>query len=69
MKGEEYEERVDIFSLGVTLFVLRTAKYPFASAIPNYNGSIMPKLYAYIKNKKEENYWKQLTKIISKKGK
>ena len=68
MKGEEYEERVDIFSLGVTLFVLRIATYPFASAIPNYNGSIMSKLYVYIKNKKEENYWKQLTKIISKKG-
>ena len=67
MKGKEYDERVDIFSLGVTLFVLRTATYPFASAIRNYNGSIMSKLYSYIKNKKEENYWKQLTKIISKK--
>ena len=67
MKWKEYDERVDIFSLGVTLFVLRTATYPFASAIPNYNGSIMSKLYSYIKNKKEENYWKQLTKIISKK--
>ena len=64
LENRKYDEKIDIFSLGVTLFVLRTYQKPFCIAIPKYKGKIVDKLYGYIKDKDDENYWKELAKHI-----
>ena len=54
-------EKADIFSLGVILFNLRTAKYGFLKAeLVDFPKDIAEKLYNYIKEKKIETYWKLL---------
>ena len=54
-------EKVDIFSLGVILFNLRTAKFGFLKAqYVNYAPNLIEKLYNFIMEKKIETYWKIL---------
>ena len=68
LENRKYDEKIDIFSLGVTLFVLRTYQKPFCIAIATYKGKVVDKLYAYIKDKDEEKYWKELPKYIKSKN-
>lgn len=59
--GKVYNgEKVDIFSAGVLLFVLRNFKNPFPKALPVINGTNVEKLYNYIKEKDEDKYWKNI---------
>ena len=51
-------EKVDIFSLGVILFNLRTCKWGFVRALSN------DPLYKYIKKGKISEYWSNLEKVI-----
>ena len=51
-------EKVDIFSLGVILFNLRTCKWEFVRALSN------DPLYKYIKKGKISEYWSNLEKVI-----
>jgi len=58
-------EKVDIFSLGVLLFHLRTGSYGFKDANINCKSlNINEKLYRLIKNKKFDTYWKFMEKIL-----
>ena len=58
-------EKVDIFSLGVLLFHLRTGAYGFKNAKINCNSlNINDKLYRLIKNKNIDLYWKIVEKIL-----
>ena len=68
LENRKYDEKIDIFSLGVTLFVLRTYQKPFFIAIAKYRGKVVDKLYSYIKDKDKEKYWEELTKHIKNKN-
>lgn len=60
LEGKEYDgEKIDIFSIGSSLFVLMVGKFPFTDA------NINNKLYKYIKNKKYNTYWKHLEKQLN----
>ena len=62
-------EKIDIFSLGVLLFILRTGKYGFKEAkINNISFDINDKLYKLIKNKKYDKYWELIEKSLGIKG-
>jgi len=62
-------EKVDIFSLGVILFTLKTCCYGFKSSKydPRTN-NLEKKLYGFIKEKKYQDYWNILDKAINKVG-
>jgi len=62
LEGKPYEgDKVDIFSLGATLFVLMTKKFAFEEAKVN-NISVKPVkiLYKLIKTKQYDKYWEIL---------
>ena len=44
-------EKVDIFALGVNLFILYTREFPFGEAVPGEH------LYSLISQNKFEEYW------------
>ena len=62
-RGKGYDgEKADIFSTGVLLFTLRKGKTPFPIS-KNFNvGNRIKKLYKYIKDKNEKNFWNILEK-------
>ena len=64
--GNPYNgEKIDIFSLGVLLFILRTGTYGFKEAKNNNcSFNINGKLYKLIKNKKNDKYWELIEKTL-----
>ena len=61
IEEKEYDgEKADIFSTGVLLFTILTAKIPFPFAQIFYEGSKIKQLYRFIKEKDEEKYWETL---------
>ena len=68
--GNPYNgDKIDIFSLGVLLFILRTGTYGFKEAkINNCSFNINEKLYKLIKNKKYDKYWEFIEKTLGIKG-
>ena len=58
-------EKVDIFSLGVILFNLRTCKFGFINTKDN---NVEDKLYDYIKKKNIPGYWTKLKSLINIEG-
>ena len=58
-------EKIDIFSLGVLLFILRTGSFGFK--IGKFNKGVFYKnenLYKLIKNKKNDKYWELIEKSL-----
>ena len=69
IEGKPYDgEKVDIFSLGVILFVLMTKRFPFKAAKTfAYIQNESEKLYGLLINKKIEEYWKIIEKVYVEK--
>ena len=66
--GKSYNgEKVDIFSLGVILFTLKTCSFGFRSSQYDPNTIYLgEKLYSFIKNKRYQDYWKILSMSTKK---
>ena len=65
LEGESYDgEKVDIFCLGILIFVLMTKQLPFKEAQAfNYNAKLSEKLYILIKYKEINVYWNIFERI------
>lgn len=66
IKGNKYDgEKVDVYSLGELLFILRTGAYVFKGDI---NNNLNKKLFQLIKLKKSDIFWKILESMLNIKG-
>ena len=64
IQKKEYDgEKADIFSTGVLLFTILSSRIPFPNAKIFNEGNQIDQLYRFIKEKKEETYWKTLKEV------
>ena len=66
LEGKNYDgEKVDIFSIGASLFVLMTRKFGFEEAkVNNISMKVSKILYKLIKTKQYEKYWEYIEKYF-----